>query len=104
MLIDELMRVAVEPALGRQGRVVQVAALVVAFAGLHEHDGPLEAFAAGTGEEYGGRPRAARGTASAVHAHAAVVELIELSAPAAGVMKTERLRRLLGTRAFSSLL
>lgn len=63
-----------------------MAAFVIAFAGLNEHDGPLEALAGGTGEEHRGCPGAARRAASAVHAHAAVVELIELSAPAAGVM------------------
>lgn len=80
------MHVTVQPALRRQGRVVQVPAFIVAFAGLHEHDGPLEALAAGASEEHGGRSRAAWRTASPVQTHTAVVGLIEVSAAATGVM------------------
>lgn len=59
-LVDELVRVAVEPALGRHGGLVEVAALVAALAGLHKHDGPLETLAIRAGEAHGGRAGAAR--------------------------------------------
>lgn len=84
-LIDELVHVPVEPALGRERSVVQVPAFVVALAGLHEHDGPLKALPVGTGEEHGGRSGAAGGAASPVQTHPAVVGPIEARAATAGV-------------------
>lgn len=59
-LVDELVRVAVEPALGRHGSLVEVAALVATLARLHKHDSPLKALAVRAGESHGGSAGAAR--------------------------------------------
>lgn len=92
------MRVAVEPALGREGGLVEVAALLAALAGLHEHDRALETLAVRAGEAHGGGAGAAWRAAAAVPAHATVVGTVQPSATATGVVQTEGLRRLLGTR------
>lgn len=87
-LVDELVRVSVEPALWRERGFVQVIAPVAALAGLDEHDGLLEALAVRAGEDHGRGASATRGAAAAVAAHATVVGPIETSAAAAGVVET----------------
>lgn len=89
------MHVSVQPALRWERRVVQAPAIIVALAGLHEHDGPLEALAGGTAEQHWDRPGAAGGAAASVQTHPAVVRTVESRAAAAGVTQTERFRRLL---------
>lgn len=104
MLINKLVHVSIQPTLGRERRIVQVATFVVAFTGLHKHDGPLEVLSVGAGEQHGGRPCAAGRAASPIQTRPAVVGPIEACAAAASVAQTQRLWRLLGTRAFPPLL
>lgn len=104
MLINKLVHVAIQPTLGRERRIVQVATFVVAFTGLHKHDGPLEVLSVRAGEEHGDCPCAAGRAASPVQTRPAVVGPIEACAAAASVAQTQRLWRLLGTRTFPPLL
>lgn len=104
MLVDKLVYVAIQPTLRRKCRFVQISAFIVAFAGLYKHDAPLEAFAIRTDKEHGGRSRAARRAASPIQTHSAIIGSIETSTATAGIMQTQRLRRLLGTRALPPLL
>lgn len=104
MLINKLVHVAIQPTLGREHRFVQVATFVVALAGLHKHDGPLEELSVGAGEEHGDRPCAAGRAASPVQTRPAVVGPIEACAAAAGVVQTQRLGGLLRTRTLPPLL
>lgn len=87
-LVDELVRVSVEPALWRERGFVQVVAPVSALAGLDEHDGLLEALAIRAGEDHGRGPGVTRGAAAAVAAHATVVGPVETSTAAASVVET----------------
>lgn len=91
------MCVTVEPALGWEGGLVEVAALVTALAGLHEHDGPLKALAVRAGEAHRGSARAAWRAAAPVLTHSAVVGPVETDAPAASVVQAQGLWGLLGT-------
>lgn len=104
MLINKLVYVAIQPTLGRERRFVQVATFIVAFAGLHKHDGPLEVLSIRAGEEHGGCPCAAGRAASPVQTRPAVVGPIEACAAAASVVQTQRLGRLLRTRTLPPLL
>lgn len=103
-LINELVHVTVQPALRWERCVIQVATFIVALAGLHEHDSPLEALAVRTGEEHGGRSCATGRAASPIQTHPAVVGSIETRAAAASVAQTQRFGRLLRTRALPPLL
>lgn len=103
-LVDELVRVSVEPPLRRHGGLVEVVALVAALAGLDEHHGPAEALAVGAGEGHAGGARATRRAAAAVPAHAAVVGPVQAGAPAARVGQAVGLRGLVGAGALPSFL
>lgn len=104
-LVNELVRVPVEPPLlRRHGRLVQVVALVAAFARLDEHDGPAEALAVRAGEGHGGGAGAPRPAAAPVPAHAAVVGPVQSGAPAARVGQSVRLRGFVRARALPSSL
>lgn len=103
-LVDELVRVFVEPSLWGQGGLVEVVALVAALAGLDEHHGPAKAFPIGAGEGHAGRARAAGRAAAAVSADAAVVGPVQAGAPAASVGEPVRLRGFVGARALPSFL
>lgn len=103
-LVNELVRVSVEPQLRGHGRLVEMVTLVAALARLDEHDRSGEAFAVGAGEGDGGGARATRPAAAAVSAHSAVVGPVQASAPAAGVGQTVRLGGLVGSGALPSFL
>lgn len=53
-LVDEFVRVSVEPSLRRHGGLVEVVALVAALTGLDEHHRPVEALAIRAGEGHAG--------------------------------------------------
>lgn len=53
-LVNELVRVSVEPSLWRHGSLVEMVALVAALAGLDEHHRPVEAFAIRAGKGHTG--------------------------------------------------
>lgn len=104
-LVNELVRVPVEPSLlRRHGGLVEVVALVAALARLDEHDGPAEALAVRAGEGHGGGARAPRPAAAAVPADAAVVGPVQSGAPAACVGQSVRLRGFVRARALPSSL
>ena len=84
-LVDELVRVPVHPVLRGHGRLVEMAAVLAALAGLDEHGLALEALAVRAGEGHGHGARAARGAAAAIRAHAAVVGPVEADAVALAV-------------------
>lgn len=104
MLINKLVHVAIQPPLGWERHIVQVATFIVAFTGLHKHDGPLKVLSVRAGEEHRGCPCAAGQAASPIQTRPAVVGPKEACAAAASVAQTQRLWRLLGTRAFPPLL
>lgn len=51
-LIHKLVHVTIEPTLGWEHCIVQMATFVIALAGLHKHYSPLEALSIGAGEEH----------------------------------------------------
>lgn len=53
-LVNELVRVSIEPSLWRHGSLVEMVALVAALAGLDEHHRPVEAFAIRAGKGHAG--------------------------------------------------
>lgn len=85
MLINELVRVSVEPPLRGHGCFIQVVALVAALTGLDEHDRPVEALSIRTGEGHRGSAGAAGGAAAAVPTHTTVVWSVKTGTPAACV-------------------
>lgn len=103
-LVDEFVRVPVQPPLGGHGGLVEMVALAAALARLDEHHRPVEAFAIRAGEGHAGRARSAGRAAAAVPAHATVVGPVEASAPAAGVGQAVGFRGLMGARALPSSL
>lgn len=72
-LVLELVSVSVEPVLWRHGHLVEMVALIAAFAGLDEHNGPVEALSVRTDKCHAGCTCATRGAATAVPTHSAVV-------------------------------
>lgn len=103
-LVCELVCVSVEPLLGREGNLVQMTTLITALAGLHEHDGVVEALSLRAGKGHGGGACAAGRAAAAVHTHAAVVGPVETRAAAASIGQTQGLWGLVGTGALPPFL
>lgn len=85
MLIDELVRVSVEPPLGGHGCLIQMVALVAALTGLDEHDRPVEALSIRTRKGHRSGASATRGAAAPVPTHTTVVRSIKTGAPTASV-------------------
>lgn len=83
LLVLELVRVSIEPPLGRQGGLVEVVALVAALAGLDEHHGPAEVFSVGADKRHAGRTSATGGATTAIPTDSAVVGPVKAGAPAA---------------------
>lgn len=95
------MCVAVHPVLWRERRFVQVAAVgSTALTRLDDHGQLLEALAVRTDEMDGQGPRAARGAAAAVCAHAAEGGPVEALADTLAVGEPDGLQGLMGRRAF----
>lgn len=90
-LVSEFVCVSVHPVLRREGRFVEMAAVVPAFTGLDEHGGPLEALAvwADKGHRYGAC--AAWRAAPAVCTHTTVVGPVEADAQAFAVGQADGL-------------
>lgn len=103
-LVFELVRISIEPLLGRHGRLVEVVALVAALAGLDEHHRPAEVISMGADKGHRGCACATRGAATAILADSAVVGSVQAGAPAARIGQTVRLWGLVGTRALPSSL
>ena len=103
-LVGELVCVSVEPLLGREGSLVQMTALITALAGMHEHDGVVEALTIRAGKGHGGGACVSGRAAAAVHTYAAVVGPVETHAAAASIGQTQGLWGLVGTGALPPFL